>query len=396
MQSVLKMADLELSGKRVVIREDLNVPMKEGVITNDARLRAALPTIRLALKKNAAVILLAHLGRPKEGVFDAQFSLEPIAKALEALLGKPVIFAKDGLDGVNVRPGEVVLCENVRFNVGEKSNDENLARRMARLGDVFVMDAFGAAHRAHASTYGIAQFAPIACAGPLLVSEIEALEKTLANPQRPALAVIGGSKVSTKLEVLASLIQKVDSIFVGGGMANTFIAAEGYSVGQSLYEPDLIPQAQNLMEQARKQHVKLLFPQDVVVATACRDDAIPRSCALDQVRPEEMILDVGAKTIAALQDEIQTAKTILWNGPVGVFEISAFSQGTEAVAKAVANSSAYSIVGGGDTIAAIEQFGISQSVSYISTGGGAFLEFVEGKTLPALAILMERFHSKKD
>lgn len=383
----LRMENLELAGKRVMIREDLNVPVSNGRVTSDARIRAALPTIQLALDKGAAVLLLSHLGRPVEGEADPQFSLQPVADRLTELLGRPVRLQTDWLGGVEIEPGEVVLCENVRFNRGEKKNDEELARSMARLCDVFVMDAFGTAHRAQASTEGIVRHAPIACAGPLLSRELEALHKALLAPERPLLAIVGGSKVSTKLAVLESLLDKVDELIVGGGIANTFIAASGYDVGKSLYEPDLIHDAQRLIKKAHAGGGSIPIPRDVVVAKAFSADAKALVRNVDEVKPDEMILDIGPLTAVEYSRIIAGAGTIIWNGPVGVFEFPNFAAGTRAMAEAIERSSAFSIAGGGDTLAAIDDFGVTDAISYISTGGGAFLEFVEGKTLPAVAAL---------
>jgi phosphoglycerate kinase len=383
----LRMENLDLAGKRVMIREDLNVPVSDGRVTSDARIRAALPTIQLALKKGAAVLLLSHLGRPVEGEPDPQFSLQPVADRLSELLGISVRLEPDWLDGVEVAPGEVVLCENVRFNPGEKKNDEALARRMAGLCDVFVMDAFGTAHRAQASTEGIVRAAKVACAGPLLSRELDALQKSLHHPERPLLAIVGGSKVSTKLSVLDTLLDKVDEMIVGGGIANTFIAAAGHNVGKSLYEPDLIPEAQRLIRKAHARGGDIPIPKDVLVAKSfsADEEAIVRQ--VDEVKHDELILDIGPLTAVQYSEMIHSAGTVIWNGPVGVFEFSHFASGTIAVAEAIERSNAFSIAGGGDTLAAIDQFGVRDGVSYISTGGGAFLEFVEGKTLPAVAAL---------
>jgi phosphoglycerate kinase len=383
----LRMENQDLAGKRVMIREDLNVPVSEGRVTSDARIRAALPTIRMALDKGAAVLLLSHLGRPVEGEPDPQYSLQPVAARLSELLGRPVRLQADWLAGVDIEPGEVVLCENVRFNKGEKKNDEALARRMAGLCDVFVMDAFGTAHRAQASTEGIVRQAPVACAGPLLSRELDALRKALHNPARPMLAIVGGAKVSTKLTVLESLLDKVDGLIVGGGIANTFIAASGHDVGKSLYEPDLLHEAQRLIQKAHAGGGSIPIPRDVVVAKSFSADAEPLVRNVDQVRPDEMILDIGPLTAVEYSEIIAGAGTIIWNGPLGVFEFPHFAAGTRAMAEAIERSSAYSLAGGGDTLAAIDQFGVTDAISYISTGGGAFLEFVEGKTLPAVAAL---------
>ena len=390
MASFLRMSDIDLAGKRVLIREDLNVPIKDGVVTSDARLRACLPTIQAAIRAKARVMLLSHLGRPTEGQPEARFSLEPVAVRLQALLGRPVGFTTEWLDGLTLSEGEIVLCENVRFNAGEKSDDEALSRRMAALCDVFVMDAFGTAHRAQASTHGVARFAPVACAGPLLAAELDALERALAAPARPLVAVVGGSKVSTKLEVLEALLAKVDRLVVGGGIANTFIAAAGHAVGASLYEPDLVPMAERLIARARERGAEIPVPEDVVVAKTISDDADARVVAVDAVEEDDLILDVGPASAERLAAIMREAGTIVWNGPVGVFEHEPFAGGTRRLAEAIAGSDAFSIAGGGDTLAAIDRFGISDRISYISTGGGAFLEFLEGKTLPAVAMLESR------
>lgn len=385
--SYRRIEDLDLARKRVLIRQDLNVPVSDGRVTSDARIRASLPTIELALEKGAAVLLLSHLGRPVEGEPDERFSMKPVAERMSELLGRPVRLEKDWLDGVAVEPGEVVLCENVRFNVGEKKNDEELARRYAALCDVFVMDAFGTAHRAQASTEGVARFAPLAAAGLLLSRELDALQKGLQHPERPLLAIVGGSKVSTKLTVLETLLDKVDELIVGGGIANTFIAASGHDVGKSLYEPDLIHDAQRLIQKAHARGGSIPVPRDVLVAKAFEADAEAFVRKVDQVAHDEMILDIGPLTAIEYSEIISGAGTIIWNGPVGVFEFKRFAAGTRALSEAIARSSAFSIAGGGDTLAAIDQFGIREDISYISTGGGAFLEFVEGKTLPAVAAL---------
>ena len=388
--SLIKMSDLDLNNKRVLIREDLNVPIKNGKVTSDARIRAALPTIEYAIKQNAKVMIMSHLGRPVEGEYDSEFSLAPVAEYLQPLLGKPVRLEKNWLEGVEHQAGQVILCENVRFNVGEKADDDALAQKMAALCDIFVMDAFGTAHRAQASTHGVAKYAPIACAGPLLVAEIDALSKAIEHPTKPVVAIVGGSKVSTKLEVLESLLTVSDQLIVGGGIANTFIAAAGYDVGQSLYEPDLIATAQKLMAKAQAKGGDIPIPSDVVVATEFADTADALVKPVHQVNKDEMILDIGPETAQRLTKLLLRAKTILWNGPVGVFEIPQFSEGTLSLAKAIADSEAFSVAGGGDTLAAINQFGVSAQMSYISTGGGAFLELLEGKKLPALAILEDR------
>jgi phosphoglycerate kinase len=386
--AVLRMADLALEGRRVMIRLDLNVPLQDGLVTSDTRIRASLPSIRQALEAGAAVILLSHLGRPREGQFEEQFSLAPVAEHLAGLLGQPVRLAADWLDGVEVAPGEVVLCENVRFNVGEKADDPDLAQRMAALCDVFVMDAFGTAHRAQASTHGVARLAPEACAGPLLVAELDALGRALDDPARPVVAIVGGAKVSTKLTVLESLVDKVDQLIVGGGIANTFIAAAGHAVGHSLYEPELVDNARQMMSSAHRAEIPI--PQDVVVALEVSASAPAYKRPVDSVDDDEMIVDIGPRTAAQYAQLLRSAGTIVWNGPVGVFEIDQFAAGTRALAEAAASSDAFSIAGGGDTLAALEKFGLSDQVSYISTGGGAFLEFLEGRTLPAVAVLEER------
>jgi phosphoglycerate kinase len=387
---LLRMSDLGLAGKRVLIREDLNVPVADGHVTSDARIRAALPTLRLAIGQGARLLVMSHLGRPKEGAKDPTLSLAPVAARLSELLGKPVRLADDWLGGIEAQPGEVVLLENVRFNKGEKADDEALARRMAALCDVFVMDAFGTAHRAEASTHGVARFAPVACAGPLLVNELEALEKALHKPARPLVAVVGGSKVSTKLTVLENLIEKVDQLVVGGGIANTFLAAEGLPVGKSLHEPEMIDVARRLLARSRERGVDIPIPSDVVVATEFSAAATARVKPVSGVANGEMILDIGPDTAARIAAIIMKAGTVIWNGPVGVFEFDQFGEGTRVLAQAIARSKAFSIAGGGDTLAAIEKYGVAADISYISTGGGAFLEFVEGRTLPAVAMLEER------
>jgi len=387
---VLRMTDTDLHGKRVLIREDLNVPVQDGVVTSDARIRAALPTIRYALDQHAKVFILSHLGRPEEGMYDESQSLAPVAARLSELLGKPVPLRKDWLDGVDCAAGNAVLCENVRFNKGEKKDKEDLARKMASLCDVFVMDAFGTAHRAEASTHGVARFAKVACAGPLLVGELEALERALHAPARPLVAIVGGSKVSTKLTVLESLIARVDELIVGGGIANTFLAATGVNVGKSLHEAEMLDVARKLLEQAKAKGTGIPLPTDVVVAREFAATAHADVRPVNQVQAGEMILDIGPDTAEAFSEVLQHAGTIVWNGPVGVFEFDQFGEGTRAIANAVARGKAFSLAGGGDTLAAIEKYGVEEGISYISTGGGAFLEFVEGKTLPAVAILEER------
>ncbi|HBQ42104.1 MAG TPA: phosphoglycerate kinase [Halieaceae bacterium] len=379
------MSNLDLAGKRVLIREDLNVPLKAGQVSSDARIRAALPTLRQALAAGAKVLVMSHLGRPEEGVFAEEFSLAPVAERLSELLGQPVSLLRNWQQGVTLDNGEIALLENVRFNPGEKKDDETLSRAYAALCDVFVMDAFGTAHRAQASTHGVARFAPVACAGPLLAAELDALDKALANPARPLVAIVGGSKVSTKLTVLETLADKVDQLVVGGGIANTFLAASGKPVGKSLCEHDLIPAAQALMA---KTHIPL--PEDVVTGKEFAESAAAETKPAAAVADDDMIFDIGPQAAAAIGDILAQAGTILWNGPVGVFEFDQFAGGTEALAHAIAASSAFSLAGGGDTLAAIDKFGIADRVSYISTGGGAFLEYVEGKTLPAVAMLQQR------
>ena len=392
--SVILMTDLELRGKRVLIREDLNVPVKDGRVTSDARLTAALPTLRLALERGARLLVMSHLGRPKAGASQADnatFSLAPVAQRLTELLGRPVPLVSDWLDGVEVGEGEIALLENVRFIKGEKEDDEALSRRMAALCDIFVMDAFATAHRAEASTHGVARFAPVACAGPLLAAELDALGRALQHPARPLLAIVGGSKVSTKLSVLEQLSAKVDQLIPGGGIANTFLAAAGLPIGKSLAEPDLLDTARALM-----QKTAIPLPVDVVVADRFATDAEARIVEVADVGPEDMILDIGPRTAARFAEIIRGAGTILWNGPVGVFEIPQFADGTRAVAHAVADSAGFSLAGGGDTLAALETFGVQERISYVSTGGGAFLEYVEGRVLPAVEILEQRAVSGKE
>ena len=384
------MADLDLAAKRVLIREDLNVPVKDGAVTSDARIRAALPTIRLALQKKARVMILSHLGRPKEGKFEPEFSLAPVAARLSELLGQHVPLVKDWLSGVECAPGSAVLCENVRYNLGEKSDDEVLSRRMAALCDIYVMDAFGTAHRAECSTHGVGRFAAVACAGPLLMQELDALERALLKPARPLVAIVAGSKVSTKLTVLEALLEKVDMLIVGGGIANTFLAATGVQVGKSLCEMDMLDMARRLLARARSRGAAIPLPTDVVVARAFSSTAHADVRAVAEVNADELILDIGPDTADRLCALIKSAGTIVWNGPVGVFEFDQFGEGTKAIANAIASSGAYSLAGGGDTLAAIEKYGVEDGISYISTGGGAFLEFVEGKTLPAVAMLQTR------
>lgn len=388
MPQVLRMSDQDLRGRRVLIREDLNVPVKDGKVTSDARILAALPTLRQALEAGAAVLVCSHLGRPDEGESartQPENSLAPVAARLSELLGREVPLVDDWLDGVAIHPGEIKLLENVRFHEGEKKDDETLARKMAALCDVFVMDAFGTAHRAQASTHGVARYANVACAGPLLVAELDALGQALEAPQRPLIAIVGGAKVSSKLSVLERLAEVADQVIVGGGIANTFIAAAGYEVGASLVEVDLLDEARRLAASG-----SFPLPVDVIVADRFAEDAEPSVKAISAVGPGEMILDIGPQTAAAYADQLAAAGTIVWNGPVGVFEFANFAAGTRALAEAIAASPAFSLAGGGDTLAAIDAFGISDRISYISTGGGAFLEFVEGKTLPAVAMLEAR------
>ena len=380
--SVINMTDLDLAGKRVLIRQDLNVPVKDGKVTSDVRIQASLPTIQLALEAGAKVMVMSHLGRPTEGEFAEEFSLQPVANHLASLLNKDVPLVKDWLEGVDVAEGELVLCENVRFNIGEKKDNKELSQKMAALCDIYVMDAFGTAHRAQASTHGVAKFAPVACAGPLLANELEALAKAVDNPEAPVVAIVGGSKVSTKLTVLDSLKELADQLIVGGGIANTFLAAAGFPVGKSLYEEDLLEDAKRLMKETN-----IPLPTDVVVAKAFSEDAEATIKAAADVAEDDMILDIGPETQQAFNKILNSAKTIVWNGPVGVFEFDQFGEGTKSMALAIAESSAFSIAGGGDTLAAVDKYGIKEQISYISTGGGAFLEFLEGKTLPAVAAL---------
>lgn len=386
--SVIKMNDLDLTGKRVLIRADLNVPVKDGNVTSDARIRASLPTLELALRQGAKVMVTSHLGRPTEGEYNEEFSLLPVVNYLKDKLSGPVRLAKTYLDGVDVAAGELVVLENVRFNKGEKKDDEILAKKYAALCDIFVMDAFGTAHRAQASTHGVGRFAQVACAGPLLAAELEALGKALQAPARPMVAIVGGSKVSSKLTVLESLSKIADQLIVGGGIANTFIAAQGHSVGKSLYEADLVDEAKRLLSAS-----DIPVPTDVRVACEFSETAVATLKPVTQVEEDEQILDIGDLSAQKLAQILKNAKTILWNGPVGVFEFPNFRKGTEIVAQAIADSEAFSIAGGGDTLAAIDLFGIADKISYISTGGGAFLEFVEGKVLPAVAMLEQRARS---
>jgi len=388
--TLLRMADLDLAGKRVLIREDLNVPVKDGHITSEQRITAALPTIRLALEKGAAVMVTSHLGRPKEGVWTQEDSLAPVAARLGELLGRDVPLLKDWTDGVQVQPGQLVLLENCRMNVGEKADDEVLSKKYAALCDVFVMDAFGTAHRAQASTHGVIRFAKVACGGPLLMAELDALAKALLAPAHPLIAIVAGSKVSTKLELLSALVSKVDQLIVGGGIANTFIAAVGHPVGKSLCEADLLDTARQIIADARARGADIPIPTDVVVAPAFAADAPATVKQVADVGPDDMILDIGPDTAARYAGMIARAGTVIWNGPVGVFEFDAFGKGTQTLARAIADSAAFSIAGGGDTLAAVDKYGVESGISYISTGGGAFLEFCEGKELPAVTALKAR------
>ncbi|MBA0387182.1 phosphoglycerate kinase [Stenotrophomonas maltophilia] len=388
--SIVRMTDLDLSGKRVLIRQDLNVPIENGRITSEQRITASLPTLKRALEQGAAVMVTSHLGRPKEGVWSEADSLAPVAQRLSELLGREVPLVRDWVDGVDVQPGQLVLLENCRMNVGEGKDDEGLSKKYAALCDVFVMDAFGTAHRAQASTHGVIRFAPVAAGGPLLMAELDALAQALDAPAKPLLAIVAGSKVSTKLELLANLVGKVDQLIVGGGIANTFIAAAGYNVGKSLYEPDLLDTAKKIVADAKARGADIPLPVDVVTAKQFLPDAAAEVKAVDAVAEDDLILDIGPQTAAQYAQLIEKAGTVVWNGPVGVFEFEAFSKGTEALARAIASSKAFSIAGGGDTLAAVDKFDIAKDVSYISTGGGAFLEFLEGKTLPAVAALDAR------
>jgi phosphoglycerate kinase len=388
--SILKMTDLDLAGKRVLIREDLNVPLKNGKVADDTRIRASLPTIQQAMQAGAKVMLMSHLGRPTEGKFDPAFSLAPVATHLSHLLGQEVRLIRDWLEGIKLDEGQVVLCENVRFNRGEKKDDEILAKKMADLCDIYVMDAFGSAHRAQSSTHGVAKYASVACAGPLLVGELEALKKALDNPARPMIAIVGGSKVSTKLTMLESLLKVVDQLIVGGGIANTFIAAAGHNVGKSLYEADLVETATRLKAAAQERGGDIPLPVDVVCGKEFSESAEAILKGVSEVTDDDMIFDVGPKTSRHFTEILKGAGTIVWNGPIGVFEFDQFGEGTKMLARAIAESSAFSIAGGGDTLAAVAKYGVGNQVSYISTGGGAFLEFLEGKKLPAVAVLEKR------
>ncbi|OAI48135.1 phosphoglycerate kinase [Gammaproteobacteria bacterium SCGC AG-212-F23] len=391
--TIIKMSDLKLKNKRVLIREDLNVPLKNGSITSDIRIRAAIPTIKAALKAGAKVMIMSHLGRPTEGTFDPQYSLAPIAASLSKLLKMDVPLITHWVNGVDMSNHSVVLLENVRFNNGETDNSPALSEKMAKLCDVFVMDAFATAHRAESSTCGIIQYAPLSCAGPLLINELDILHKIMLKPARPVVAIVGGSKVSTKLTLLDKLAQKVDTLIVGGGIANTFIAAEGHTVGKSLYEPDLIDEAERLTLEAKKRNASIPVPTDVVVSEKFSEDAESSIRLVSQIDDNEKIFDIGPDTTKEFADIIKKAKTILWNGPVGAFEVEQFSEGTRGIAKAIAESKGFSVAGGGDTLAAIEKYGVANKISYISTGGGAFLAFLEGEPLPAITALEE--HAKQ-
>ncbi len=384
-----KMQDIDLHQKRVIIREDLNVPIKDGFITSEQRLEAALPTLQQALEANAAVLVLSHLGRPQEGRFEAKFSLKPVADYFAKRLDYPVKFVSEYLSGVELKPGELVIAENVRFNVGEKSNDSELSKKLAHLGDIYVMDAFGTAHRAHASTCGIAEFAKIAVAGPLLVKELKALENVMKTPKHPVVAIVGGAKVSSKLSLLKKLIEQVDVLIPGGGIANTFLKAQGFEIGQSLCEPELIAEAKHLLDYAKEHNCEIPLPTDVVVGKYFGESCPAFNKNLNQIASDDLIFDIGPETIHRYIEKINQAETIIWNGPVGVFEFPQFAYGTRALAIAVANSDAFSIAGGGDTLAAIDQYDLTHEISYISTGGGAFLAFLEGETLPAVAALQK-------
>ncbi|WP_028388735.1 phosphoglycerate kinase [Legionella fairfieldensis] len=388
--NLIKMSDLSLRNKRVLIREDLNVPVKDGFITSDQRLQAALPTLQAVLEENAAVMVLSHLGRPEEGRFEKRFSLKPVADYLAAHLQYPVRFVSDYLNGIEVNPGELVICENVRFNCGEKANDDALAQTLASLCDIFIMDAFGTAHRAQASTHGVAKYAPIAAAGPLLVRELEALQQVLKQPEKPIIAIVGGAKISSKLTLLKQLVGIVDYLIPGGGIANTFLKAQGFEIGVSLCEEGLLDDAREILALATEKGCEIPLPSDVVVGKHFSDSCPAFNKSLAHIASDDMIMDIGPETVSSYVDIIDQAKTIIWNGPVGVFEFPQFAYGTRALAIAIADSDAFSIAGGGDTLAAVDQYDLTQQISYISTGGGAFLEFLEGKTLPAVAILEER------
>ena len=388
--NLLKMSEIELQNKRVLIREDLNVPIKDGLITSDQRLQAALPTLRAALQQNAGVLVLSHLGRPEEGFPEKRFSLKPVADYLISHLDYPVRFVENYIDGVDVKPGELVLCENVRFNRGEKANDNKLAKQLAHLCDVFIMDAFGTAHRAHASTCGVAKYAPIAAAGPLLVRELEALQQVFKAPKKPIVAIVGGAKVSSKLSLLKQMVNKVDVLIPGGGIANTFLKAQGHEIGISLCENELLDEARAILTLATEAGCQVMLPHDVVVGKAFSDTCPAYNKLLSNIAADDMIMDIGPETVAHYVHVLATAKTIIWNGPVGVFEFPQFNYGTRALAIAIANSDAFSVAGGGDTLAAIDKYNLTGQISYISTGGGAFLEYMEGKILPAVAMLEAR------
>lgn len=388
--NLITMRDLDLHGKRVLIREDLNVPIKDGLITSDQRLQAALPTLRAALDAGAGVLVLSHLGRPEEGHYDKRFSLQPVADYFAEHLPYSVRFASEYLDGIDVKPGELVVCENVRFNVGEKANDPALAKKMAALCDVFIMDAFGTAHRSHASTVGVAHYAPVAAAGPILMRELEALQQVLKEPKEPILAIVGGAKVSSKLTLLTHLVNQVDYLIPGGGIANTFLKAQGFEIGMSLYEPALLNEARNILALAKEYNCQILLPTDVVVGKSFSDSCAAFNKSLNHMASDDMIMDAGPETVNRYVDIINQAKTIIWNGPIGVFEFPQFAYGTRKLAIAIADSDAFSIAGGGDTLAAVDQYNLTQQIDYLSTGGGAFLECLEGKTLPSVAVLQER------
>ncbi len=389
MSDLIKIADIDLSGKRVLIREDYNVPIKDGVVEDNTRIRVSLITLQQILDANAKIMIISHLGRPSEGAFDDAFSLQPVATCLSELLDKDISLIKDWLDGINLDKEDIVLCENVRFETGEIENDDDLARKMAKLCDVYVNDAFATAHRAQASTYGVAKYAPVACAGPLLITELKALTKALRDPATPLVAIVGGAKVSTKLTILESLLEKVDQLIVGGGIANTFLKAAGNNIGNSLHEPDLVNVAKKLMETANQLGKDIPLPTDVICAKEFNENAEAITKSISEIGDDDLIMDVGPETSKQITSIISSAGAIVWNGPLGVFEFEQFSNGSRVLAEAVANSDAFSIAGGGDTLSAISKFGVSENISYISTGGGAFLEFLEGKKLPAVAILEE-------
>lgn len=388
--TLIKMIDLNLTGKKVLIREDLNVPIKDGIITSDQRLRAALPTLKMALEAKAAVIVLSHLGRPEENKFEKKYSLKPVAAYLKDNLEYPVHFVSDYLNGVDAKPGELIICENVRFNAGETKNEVELSKKLAALCDIFVMDAFGTAHRAHASTYGVAQYASVAAAGPLLVKELDALQHVFKSPKKPIVAVVGGAKVSSKLSLLKQMVSFVDYLILGGGIANTFLKAEGHEIGVSLFEENLLEEARTILKLAKEKGCIIPLPKDVVVGKSFSESCPAFNKTIEKVAADDMIMDIGPSTIHEYEDIIEKAKTIIWNGPIGVFEFAQFAYGTRALAIAIAKSDAFSIAGGGDTLAAVDLYDLNNQISYISTGGGAFLEFLEGKTLPAVEILEKR------